>query len=89
MLEKKAATAPQLARTQDKTATKRQRARRAKIRKEEGLRVGTTLNKAQLKKLDDLLAEGFAPNKSAVLAKCLDEVHARVGATNKGLAAPY
>jgi hypothetical protein len=58
-------------------ATLRQRRRRQRLRELNSPRVQVLLTEEQDRKVDALLTSGYAPDKSSVLAKSLDEAFAR------------
>jgi hypothetical protein len=56
----------------DHTAADRQRRRRELLKEQEARVIRVVLTKEQCDKLERLLVEGFAPDRSAILAKALD-----------------
>lgn len=65
----------------DRTATERQQRRRQTLREAGAQTVDVLLSNVQGKRLDALLADGYASDKSAVLAKGLDEAYERHAVT--------
>lgn len=58
-------------------AAARQRRRRERLKEMEAQTVTVLLSKDQAAKLDYLLALGYAPDKSSILAKGIDEAYER------------
>jgi hypothetical protein len=63
----------------DKTAALRQQRRRERLKNIEAKTVDVLLSKEQGKRLDRLVATGYAATQSAVLSKALDEAFERQG----------
>ena len=58
----------------DKTAALRQQRRRNRLKELQAQKVVVILSKDQIIHLDDLVASGYAPDRSSALAKGMDEV---------------
>lgn len=64
--------------TPDKTAALRQQRRRDRLKELQARKVAVLLNKEQVDRLDSLLVSGYASDRSAVLAKGMDEAFERL-----------
>lgn len=66
----------------DKTAALRQQRRRDKIKEMKLQKVFVLLDKRQIQDLDQLLAAGYAQDRSAALVKALEEVCERMNSNH-------
>ena len=66
----------------DKTAALRQQRRRDKLKELELQKVFVLLDKDQIKRIDRIVALGYAKDRSAALVKALEEVSERMNSSH-------